>query len=52
MATAIANRRKQLAQAIWLRARIDQHIAEVRDMYLQALDQKPRAIDIRSAQVR
>lgn len=27
MAVAIANRRKQLAQAIWLRARIDQHLA-------------------------
>lgn len=28
MRVAIANRRKQLAQAIWLRARIDQHIAD------------------------
>ncbi len=28
MAVAIANRRKQLAQAIWLRARIDQHLAQ------------------------
>ena len=36
----------------WSVESIDQHIADVRDMYLQALDQKPRAIDIRSAQVR
>ncbi|MBW4707568.1 endonuclease/exonuclease/phosphatase family protein [Roseobacter sp. YSTF-M11] len=28
MKLAIANRRKQLAQSIWLRARIDQHLAE------------------------
>jgi endonuclease/exonuclease/phosphatase family metal-dependent hydrolase len=28
MRVAIANRRKQLAQAIWLRARIDQHLGE------------------------
>lgn len=28
MRISIANRRKQLAQAIWLRARIDQHIAQ------------------------
>lgn len=28
MKLAIANRRKQLAQAIWLRARIDQHLSE------------------------
>jgi endonuclease/exonuclease/phosphatase family metal-dependent hydrolase len=27
MRTAIANRRKQLAQAIWLRARVEQHLA-------------------------
>jgi endonuclease/exonuclease/phosphatase family metal-dependent hydrolase len=32
MALAIANRRKQLAQAIWLRARVDQHLAQNRSV--------------------
>lgn len=34
MKLAIANRRKQLAQAIWLRARIDQHLAEDQSLML------------------
>lgn len=32
MATAIANRRKQLAQCVWLRARVEQHLAEGDDI--------------------
>lgn len=34
MRLAIANRRKQLAQAIWLRARIDQHLAAGQSLIL------------------
>ncbi|WP_195818510.1 endonuclease/exonuclease/phosphatase family protein [Roseobacter sp. MH60115] len=34
MKLAIANRRKQLAQAIWLRARVDQHLAQARPLML------------------